>query len=272
MEDYRDSRSSTARDSEVDIPLDEKESLLENAMTQKRTKFRNATKGFLFALLLVILAVSNVILGLVVLGQHQSSNDSERDGHAIHQEMHNHPHQHQKKLPVPLGGLPHVDAHPDWLPPEEWRTEVFRLHQIFGEEPVGTAKDAWESMIPKGKGFFVVKNDTELPNMPGIRRPKTERKACLAVFHQMHCLYITYKAYWNARNGQFDEIPPEHLIHCWDYLRQSIMCAGDTALEWVTEDENLQDSGWGYQHTCKNFEAIFQWTETHRFTDKIEID
>ncbi|TQV96996.1 hypothetical protein IF1G_04236 [Cordyceps javanica] len=270
MEKYRSSSSSssTARDSEVDISQEEKESLLNTAMRQRREPSKKSRAVFI-ALLVAILAVSNVILGVILLGQQQSSHKPPGDAHEY---PHNHPHEHKKPIPVPLGGLPHVNAHPDWLPPEEWRTEVFRLHQIYGEEPIGTAKEAWLSMIPKGKGFIVVKNDTQLPHMPGLRRPAHEQKACVAIFHQMHCLYITYKAYWNARGGQFDEIPPEHLIHCWDYLRQSIMCAGDTSLEWVNKEETFQTSGWGFQHTCKNFDAIFEWTESNRFTEKVEID
>ncbi|OAA73407.1 hypothetical protein ISF_00308 [Cordyceps fumosorosea ARSEF 2679] len=273
MESYRDSNSSTARDSALDIPLREKESLLTCTVEQRKPSSRRAVRTILFVLLVAVLAISNVILGAVVLGQLGSrSEPSSTKAHSSHECPHKHAHEHEKQTPIPLGGLPRVDAHPEWLPPEEWRTEVFRLHQIYGEEPVGTAKEAWLSMIPKGKGFIVVRNDTELPNMPGFRRPAREQKACVAVFHQMHCLYITFRAYWNARNAEFDEIPPEHLIHCWDYLRQSAMCAADTSLEWVNEEENLQTSGWGFQHTCKNFDAVFEWTESNRFTELVEID
>lgn len=147
MEDYRDSRSSTARESDVDIPL-EKESLLSRVMVQRGTPSRPVLKGILLSLLIAVLAVSNVILGAVVLGQQQNSHDSSGKTHATHGHPPHCPQEHDKKIPVPLGGLPHVDAHPDWLPPEDWRTEVFRLHQIYGEEPVGTAKEAWLSMIP----------------------------------------------------------------------------------------------------------------------------
>ncbi|KAM3513500.1 hypothetical protein MY11210_002888 [Beauveria gryllotalpidicola] len=200
MEDFRDSRSMTARDSEVDIPLEEKESPLNRVMAQQRQPTTSALRGPLVTLLIVIVDVSNVILGAVVLGKQQRSHNPSGKAHASVGYAHEHPHQQDREKAVPLGGLPHVCEDPDWLPPEDWRTEVFRLHQIYGEEPIGTAKDAWLSMIPKGKGFVV---------------------------------YITYKACWNARAGNFDEIPPEHLVHCWDYLRQSVMCAGDTSLEWT---------------------------------------
>ncbi|KAM3503745.1 hypothetical protein MY10362_004015 [Beauveria mimosiformis] len=272
MDDFEDNRSMTARDSEVDIPLEEKELLLNRVMAQRRRTCTGPSKETLVTLLVVILVVSNVILGAVVLGQQQRSRKLGGKAHASDGHAHEHVDEQDGGKPVPLGGLPHVGNGPDWLPPEDWRTEVFRLHEIYGQEPIGTAKDAWLSMIPKGKGFVVVRNDTELPHMPGFRRPAHQQKACVAVFHQMHCVYITYKAYWNARAGNLDEIPPEHLIHCWDYLRQSVMCAGDTSLEWVNEKEAFQTSGWGFQHTCKNFDAIFEWTESNRFTDKVVID
>ncbi|KAK5991850.1 Oxidase ustYa [Cladobotryum mycophilum] len=272
MEDYRDDRSSTAKDSDADsesISLEEKEGLLETAPMHLSKSTKTMSRYRLFPILAAIMAIANVILGALLVVQFQSSRDKSTPPHTPH------PHHHHKKPPpVPIGGLPHVESAPDWLPPEQWRTEVFRLHEIYGEEPVGTAKEAWLSLIPKGKGFIVVKNDTELPHMPGLRHPEQEQHACVAIFHQLHCLYITYAAYWNARAGNFDDIPPEHLIHCWDYLRQSIMCAGDTSLEWVSamDDPPNETSGWGFQHTCKNFDAIFDWTESNRYTETVDID
>lgn len=84
---------------------------------------------------------------------------------------------------------------------------------------------------------------------------------------------MTYTAYWEARAGKIDETPPEHLVHCWDYLRQSIMCAGDTTLEWVSEYSHPPNAtnGWGFQHTCKNFDAIYDWTEQHRSKEDVGI-
>ncbi|KAH0596114.1 hypothetical protein MHUMG1_05975 [Metarhizium humberi] len=266
MDKYSDQRSSTANDSDVHSVSLEKEGLLDGASIHESKPPRMRPHSRVYLLLAAIMAVANVVLGALLVAQFRSSQQKAPSHH------HNH---HQKKpTPIPIGGLPQVNSHPDWLPPEEWRTEIFRLHEIYGEEPVGTAKEAWLSLIPKGKGFIVVKNDTELPNMPGLRHPEHEQHACVAIFHQLHCLYITYAAYWNARAGNFDDIPPEHLIHCWDYLRQSIMCAGDTSLEWVHRLDSPpgETSGWGFQHTCKNFDAIFDWAESHRYTETVEID
>lgn len=145
-EAYRDHHSSTAKDSEVDISLEEKDTLLEAPVMGTPKSSKTTPRSVVFLLLTAILALSNVILGAVVFIQFRNSHKTA--GEALRPHQHAHGHEHEKKPPFPLGGLPHVDSHPDWLPPEEWRTEVFRLHQIYGEEPVGTAKEAWLSLIP----------------------------------------------------------------------------------------------------------------------------
>lgn len=52
-----------------------------------------------------------------------------------------------------------------------------------------------DTCLLEGKGFIVVKNDTALPHMPGLRRPAHEQKACVAIFHQMHCLVSLARVY-----------------------------------------------------------------------------
>ena len=52
---------------------------------------------------------------------------------------------------------------------------------------------------------------------------------------------------------------PHHISHCFDYLRQALMCAADTNLEPV--DTALGGStGFGYSRTCRNFEAVKTWS------------
>jgi len=46
-----------------------------------------------------------------------------------------------------------------------------------------------------------------------------------------------------------------HSAHCFDYLRQSIICAGDTNLEGKTE----AGPGWGSPHQCADYEALLAW-------------
>lgn len=53
-----------------------------------------------------------------------------------------------------------------------------------------------------------------------------------------------------------------HLLHCFDYLRQGIMCAADSTLELVDVDGTSTD-GWGSTHECRDFDALFEWAESN---------
>lgn len=75
--------------------------------------------------------------------------------------------------------------------------------------------------------------------------------------------------YFSAKAGNLDDVNTNHLTHCWDYLRQAIMCHGDTTLEWLAAPPNDEGStGWGYRHQCRDYNAIFDWAEQNRVTDK----
>ncbi|KAI1345902.1 hypothetical protein F5Y01DRAFT_320303 [Xylaria sp. FL0043] len=54
-----------------------------------------------------------------------------------------------------------------------------------------------------------------------------------------------------------------HMRHCIDYIRQGIMCGGDTTLEEVDKKVNGVH-GFGVQHTCVDWEQLRQWTNQHQ--------
>jgi hypothetical protein len=63
-----------------------------------------------------------------------------------------------------------------------------------------------------------------------------------------------------AYQTAFDEVSltqevAHHSAHCFDYLRQSILCAADTILEGKTD----AGPGWGSQHQCKDYDAVLAW-------------
>ncbi len=60
---------------------------------------------------------------------------------------------------------------------------------------------------------------------------------------------------------------PHHLRHCFDYLRQALMCAADTNLEPVDFDLGGV-TGWRFEKTCRNFEAVKGWAEKWRSWDE----
>lgn len=59
-----------------------------------------------------------------------------------------------------------------------------------------------------------------------------------------------------------------HTEHCFDYIRQSLMCAADSALE-KRNDTIGGVTGWGTSHQCRDFSALQEWAEMHRYSDGI---
>jgi hypothetical protein len=51
----------------------------------------------------------------------------------------------------------------------------------------------------------------------------------------------------------------DHDAHCFDYIRQGLMCSGDLTVEGFTE----YGDGWGSTHKCMDIENIKAWTEEH---------
>lgn len=59
-----------------------------------------------------------------------------------------------------------------------------------------------------------------------------------------------------------------HVDHCFRYLRQSLVCCGDTALEGQDPNTNtLGTDGTGAVHVCKDFDAISSWADGNRLVD-----
>lgn len=61
----------------------------------------------------------------------------------------------------------------------------------------------------------------------------------------------------------------KHLEHCFDYIRQGIMCAADPTIESVHHhaEDVAQDNGWGNTHMCRSWDALKAFTESKRATD-----
>lgn len=58
--------------------------------------------------------------------------------------------------------------------------------------------------------------------------------------------------------------------HCFDYLRQSLMCASDTTLETLqvnNESNKPAVDGLGTTHLCRDYDKVSDWTLHHRASD-----
>lgn len=93
--------------------------------------------------------------------------------------------------------------------------------------------------------------------------------------HQLHCLYSILEAYNTLQltdNPAFSQPikMPWHINHCFEYIRQGIMCAGDVALEGAAttfpgDPETGEDlggsDGWDAKHVCKDYSQVYDYLE-----------
>lgn len=102
----------------------------------------------------------------------------------------------------------------------------------------------------------------------------------IAVFHEMHCLmhisaYID-KLVMQIRNKDFaiDEGAIGHNDHCFNYLRNALMCCGDTTLEGQSQANMFKHvsgtDGTGAVHMCRNYDEIYAYAERKRVVDAKE--
>lgn len=134
-----------------------------------------------------------------------------------------------------------------------------------------------------GRGFVVIKDwEQHKDTLPPPMKTHGKDIFSVAVFHQLHCLHsmlgefnMLYKAMsadsrrYGAPHIRRDHGPGskiyKHIGHCFDYLRSSLMCCGDAALEGHTDGlEGADTLGVGSYHVCKNIDAIKVWAESSK--------
>jgi Mycotoxin biosynthesis protein UstYa len=113
--------------------------------------------------------------------------------------------------------------------------------------------------------------------------------AMVSVFHQMHCLVsldsesgeymltthfeVCYtRGILHSEDRRAWQDPFAHLDHCFDYIRQAIMCFSDMTLEWLSDASmgfaaSVGSTAWGYQHTCREYEAVKAWAAEEKWKD-----
>jgi len=64
----------------------------------------------------------------------------------------------------------------------------------------------------------------------------------------------------------YRQLHGHHARHCFVYIMESIMCAGDLTIEWAAIEKDgsrKQVKGWGVPHQCKDPDAIREWMEAN---------
>ncbi|KAF2006925.1 hypothetical protein P154DRAFT_558871 [Amniculicola lignicola CBS 123094] len=158
---------------------------------------------------------------------------------------------------------------------------TFKPDPVFAPDNItefwsNETQNAWLSIVPKGLGYIQIKNPKSYDNLPHpIHDYPSQTVYTTSMTHQLHCLYTMLDAH-NKLSTHYESpllsnpiSMPWHINHCYEYLRQAIMCAGDVALEGASttfpdkeggEDRGGSD-GWDAKHVCKDYSQVINYLE-----------
>lgn len=134
------------------------------------------------------------------------------------------------------------------------------------------SSQAWKSLNAKGGGWITVPDGEALGLGPPIRYNNKEGYG-ISVFHQLHCMAMMHDTYIQLLAGNFSHTDQKstHIEHCFDYIRQVLMCHADLSLEhrWHSPDEapdNDAVNGWDVVHQCRDWNAVVSFVEENALT------
>lgn len=145
---------------------------------------------------------------------------------------------------------------------------TFERNALFASGSSPESDEAWGSMHPDGDGFIMLPNNTrDGYNLPPGKQTAVGGVYDISLFHQLHCLVNIRKhtfmlqaalgrADWQEIYDLLLKHQEDHVYHCFDYIRQALMCAGDMTVEWPrTEPDGRRFAvdGWGIEHECKSW-------------------
>ncbi|TGO76835.1 hypothetical protein BELL_0134g00070 [Botrytis elliptica] len=176
----------------------------------------------------------------------------------------------------------------NWSVPQTFPPD-FPSHPVMFEEDERYAAasspetdSAWDSLMPAGRGFILVENPEKYGLRPGLPSANGPDRYSVSVFHQLHCLGMIRESYnsvlmgvrphihgdENLSDSAAQESEKEHTSHCFDYLRQAMMCSADMTIEWAMEMPDGKPpftvDGWGITHMCRDWKHVLKWMGEHR--------
>ncbi|KAI0435797.1 hypothetical protein F4803DRAFT_544376 [Xylaria telfairii] len=140
-----------------------------------------------------------------------------------------------------------------------------RDDMLFNEQDTLNTLHSWLPLSSEARGYVQVPDYASYstlgdPYTVAIDRTSDGPAYMMSVFHQLHCLSYIVDNYQRGYAGaNLTKEIAHHSAHCFDYLRQSIMCAADTNLEGETE----AGPGWGSDHQCADYDAVLAWANEH---------
>ncbi|KAK0619073.1 hypothetical protein B0T14DRAFT_537011 [Immersiella caudata] len=129
----------------------------------------------------------------------------------------------------------------------------------------------WNNLMPKGMGFVWVNDTHKYHDLPTPIEWPEKTVFTTSMTHQLHCLFAIVQTYSGLKaNHPLPDDHHWHMIHCFDYMRQAIMCSADMALEGhetTFPDDNGGSDGWDSKHVCKDYSQVIGYLESVRAYD-----
>ncbi|KAI1283961.1 hypothetical protein F5Y07DRAFT_348204 [Xylaria sp. FL0933] len=146
--------------------------------------------------------------------------------------------------------------------------------EFFGGPPTEQQDDAWDHLI--NAAFFNASLDEFLKAGESLD-DLAELKdggflASLGVYHELHCLrqirlYVYKEVYYPKISSKNNYHLQDHVDHCLESLRQTIMCYGNTAItsfHWTTPDLLGPEPRSNARSVCAKWETIESWAYSRR--------
>jgi len=120
--------------------------------------------------------------------------------------------------------------------------------------------------IPRSEAILLPNKTYPIKEQPGYYI------AVLDVFHQIHCLNNIRRALHRDYYINATDLDEDHVSHCVDAIRQSLMCNADISVNvWQWDNEISAVVGHSNQaHTCRNFDKLLDWAEERQLQEWID--
>jgi len=140
-------------------------------------------------------------------------------------------------------------------------------HKYLNEDMFNSTEEtlltlhSWIPLSSAGRGYVQIDDAAAFglgePYMiENSHKGKLEPVYMVSSFHQLHCLTYLATQFAAALDGmELNQGVAHHTAHCFDYLRQGIMCSADTTLEGKSDE----GPGWGSKHECTDYDALLEW-------------
>jgi len=152
-----------------------------------------------------------------------------------------------------------------------WENNTF-LDPWGGDGPEVDKK--WEDLLSGGIVRLTHEETARLPFTPAklYKGHEGEYAGFMEVFHHLHCLNRIRRNFYNpdaeTDPGLSPEFTRQHNEHCFDYLRQNILCYSDLSVLPIGWDSVREKYIAGFDtkipKICRNFDAIKQWANERR--------